>query len=280
MIRIVKPVKPPKILTTKGTEQTRKDCAAYDDSPSDYRSGEKKFYIDSQIYGNKSVKNALLLAQHSKCCYCERKLNSYGAVEHYRPKGAVKQAPQQKQEYPGYYWLAYDWNNLLVSCERCNTSHKGNLFPLIDNNARAGSHRDDITIEQPLLINPAVVEPWDHIRFREDAPEPLTEIGRITIQYLSLRRAQLEEARRERLAALKICWNFIEVTKNSNDADIQQMRDEAIKFLAASMYPEAEYSAMAQDFIKSSTSFSQEILPSGQWLDGTATRNNLRPHTI
>lgn len=262
MIRIVKPVKPPKILTTKGTEQTRKDCAAYDDNPSDYRSGEKKFYIDRQIYGRKSVKNVLLHAQHCKCCYCERKLNSYGAVEHYRPKGAVKQAPQQNQEYPGYYWLAYDWNNLLVSCERCNTSHKGNLFPLMDNNARARSHHDDTAIEQPFLINPTVVDPRDHIRFREDAPEPLTEIGRITIQYLGLRRAQLEEARRARLAALKICWYFIEETKNSNNPEIQKRRDEAIKLLEAAAHPDAEYSAMIQDFIKSSTSFSPETLSS------------------
>ena len=224
MIQIVKSGKPPKNLTMKGTEQTQKDCAAYDDSPTDYRSGEKKFSIDSRIYGDKRVKNALLHAQYGKCCYCEWKLNSYGAVEHYRPKGAVKQAPQQNQEYPGYYWVAYDWNNLLVSCERCNTSHKGNLFPLLDNNARARSHHDDIAIEQPLLINPAVVNPRDHIRFREDAPEPLTEIGRITIQYLGLRRAQLEEDRRERLATLKIYWDFIEVTKNCNNPEIQRRR--------------------------------------------------------
>jgi hypothetical protein len=49
-------------------------------------------------------------------------------------------------------WLAYDWNNLLFSCTACNTK-KRELVPLIDNKARACSHHDDITMEQPLLID-------------------------------------------------------------------------------------------------------------------------------
>lgn len=189
MIRIVKPIKVPKILTTRGTEQIQQDCAAYDASPTDYRSGEKTFTIDSKIYRAESVKKVLRRAQYNKCCYCETRFlaTSYGAVEHYRPKGAVQQARGQKKEYPGYYWLAYDWNNLLFSCTACNTK-KRELFPLRDNNARARSHYDDIAMEQPFLVNPAVENPRDHIRFREGDPEHLTEIGRITIQVLDLRR--------------------------------------------------------------------------------------------
>jgi len=61
----------------------------------------------------------------------------------YRPKGAVQQAPGQKKEYPGYYWLAYDWNNLLFICTACNTK-KRELFPLTDSKGRARSHHDDI----------------------------------------------------------------------------------------------------------------------------------------
>src|SRR5262249_33397048 len=228
MIRIVKPAKPPKILTTKGAEQTQKDCAAYDDSSADYRSGEKTFNIDSNIYRSQSVRKALRRAQYDKCCYCESKFlaTSYGPVEHYRPKGAVQQAHGQKIEYPGYYWLAYDWNNLLFSCTACNTK-KGELFPLTDNKTRARSHHDDITMEQPLLINPTVENPRDHIRFREDIPEPLngSEIGKITIWYLDLCRAELKTERREWLGILKTYRDFIEVTKNSSDPEQQRMRD-------------------------------------------------------
>jgi uncharacterized protein (TIGR02646 family) len=259
MIRIVKPAKPPKILTTKGAEQTRKDCAAYDDNPADHRSGEKIFNIDSNIYRSESVRKALRHAQYDKCCYCESKFlaTSYGPVEHYRPKGAVQQALGQKKEYPGYYWLAYDWNNLLFSCTACNTK-KGELFPLIDKKARARSHHDDITMEQPLLINPTVENPRDHIHFREDMPEYLTETGKITIQYLDLCRD-----RREWFEILKTYRDFIEVTKNSSDTEIQRMREKALQFLAEAISPEAKYSSMAQDFINAYTSFSSDILPNG-----------------
>ena len=181
-------------------------------------------------------------------------------MEHYRPKGAVQQALGQKKEYPGYYWLAYDWNNLLFSCTACNTK-KGELFPLLDKKARARSHHDDITMEQALLINPTVENPRDHIRFREDMPEYLTEIGKITIQYLDLCRAQLKADRREWLGILKTYRDFIEVTKNSSDTETQRMREKALQFLAEAISPEAKYSSMAQDFIKAYTSFSADILP-------------------
>ena len=176
MIRIEKPIKVPPVLTTKGAEQTRKDCAAYDRYPGDYRSGSKKFDFDSNIYSAKSVKNTLLKAQHNKCCYCESKIYpsspSYSAVEHFRPKGAVKQDAGQSQEYPGYYWLAYDWSNLLISCGPCNSSHKRNLFPLMASGLRARSHHDDTKAEQPLFIHLALEDPRGHIRFRGEVPTP------------------------------------------------------------------------------------------------------------
>ena len=132
------------------------------------------------------------------------------------------------------------------------------MFPLIDNKARARSHHDDITMEQPLLINPTVENPRDHICFREDIPEPLngSEIGKITIWYLDLCRAELKTERREWLGILKTYRDFIEVTKNSSDPEKQRMRDRALQFLKEAVSPEAKYSAMAQDFIKTCTSFS------------------------
>jgi uncharacterized protein (TIGR02646 family) len=251
MIRIVKPPKAPKILMTRGVEQTKKDRDAYDANPDSYRSGTQTFHAPPGIYGAKSVKNALLRAQHDKCCYCESKFRPtyYGDVEHYRPKGAVRQAPVRDTEYPGYYWLVYDWNNLLVSCKVCNTSHKGILFPLVDNNTRARNHHDDIGNEQPLFINPTIDDPRDHIRFHEEVPVSDTEIGRVTIEGLGLRRYDLEEDRRTRLKELRILHNGIERLKDSPDLDAQGWVREAREHLAAAMRPEAEYSSMAQDFL-------------------------------
>ena len=35
-------------------------------------------------------------------------------------------------EHPGYFWLAYNWKNLLPSCQNCNTyGGKGVQFPAL-----------------------------------------------------------------------------------------------------------------------------------------------------
>jgi len=51
-------------------------------------------------------------------------------VEHYRPKGKVTvrtdendQTSREVIDHPGYFWLAYEWYNLILSCPYCNTSH-------------------------------------------------------------------------------------------------------------------------------------------------------------
>jgi hypothetical protein len=118
-------------------------------------------------------------------------------------------------------------------------------------------------MEQPLLINPVVENPRDHIRFCEDMPEHLTEIGKTTIQYLDLCRPHLKADRGEWLEILKAYRDIIEVTKGSSDPEIQRERDKALQFLVKAVSPEAKYSAMAQDFIKTCTSFSSDILPNG-----------------
>ena len=240
MIKIEKPSKPPKILIGKGAKENEENCATYD-------SGQRKFEFQKKIYGAQSVKNTLLHAQHGKCCYCESRVRatSYGDVEHYRPKGAVKQV----KNHPGYYWLAYDWNNLLFSCEACNRSHKGTLFPLKNPGARARSHHDDIDDEQPLFVNPGVEDPRKHIRFQGERPVPRTKVGRKTIEGIGLRREDLEDRRRERLQVLRALQDIIEIGKDSTDSKVKEKVREAQEHLAASIRPNAEYSSMVQDFL-------------------------------
>ena len=250
MIKIEKPAKPPKILLEKGAVENKKNCAAYDRSPTDYRSGRRNFKPKG-IYRAQSVKNVLRRAQYKKCCYCESKVShiDHGDVEHYRPKGAVKQTKGQRVEYPGYYWLTYDWNNLLFSCAVCNQSHKGTLFPLKNPDARARSHHDSIDGEQPLFVNPAIEDPRRHIRFQGESPVPRTKVGRKTIEGIGLRREDLEDRRRKRLQELRALRYIIEIGEDSTDSKVQEKVREAKEHLAASIHPNAEYSSMAQDFL-------------------------------
>lgn len=200
MIRITRPTEAPEVLLEEGDKETQSMCQEYDDNHSHYQSGERKLEFDRKIYADESVKEALKTAQHEKCCYCETKFGatSYGAVEHFRPKGEMRQKKGAGRLLPGYYWLAFNWENLLVICEKCNTN-KGSLFPLEDPDARARSHHDDLSRETPLLVDPGSEDPRKHIRFRGAAVEPITRKGRETISVTGLRRSELEEKRKERL---------------------------------------------------------------------------------
>lgn len=243
MIRIERPPNAPEVLQDRGETENRVNCESHDNRSGEYRSGSMKFEFKKSIYAHDSVKNALEKSQHCKCCYCESKYRatSPGAVEHFRPKGAVQQERSEKEEYPGYYWLAYRWKNLLVTCTSCNTS-KGALFPLSDPEARARSHRDEMDAECPLLVDPASEDPRQHIRFRGPAIEPLTERGRKTIRVLKLNRSALEDARGERLVYLD-CLRIIAGLKGRVAAkEVEQARNH----LEGAVLPDAEYSSMAR----------------------------------
>ena len=146
MIRIERPATGSSILKRKGERQTKSDCESYDACPSDYNSGVKKF-PRRNYYSSKPVKKLLVDIHHGKCCFCEtwfaESINL--DVEHFRPKAGVRQDLDQKEdELPGYYWLAYRWDNLLLSCNACNRQFKKTLFPLKNPSDRARNHNEDV----------------------------------------------------------------------------------------------------------------------------------------
>ena len=248
MIRIERPEKAPDILQDSGEREEGIVFELYDLHADEYRTRARTFKFKDHIYGHTSVRNTLLEAQHRKCCYCESKFraNYPGAVEHFRPKGAVQQERSQEREYPGYYWLAYGWENLLVSCFWCNSTYKGALFPLSDPETRARSHHDELDAEDPLLVDPASEDPRQHIRFRGSACEPLTGRGRETIRVLGLKRSDLEEDRRERLAILDALREAARLEEIVGGARVERARD----ILERAVRPEAEYSSMARYFLE------------------------------
>ncbi|MBY0507856.1 MAG: hypothetical protein K2X03_28340 [Bryobacteraceae bacterium] len=143
MIRIHRESIPPPVLAEQSIAATQKLCEQYD-------AGKRTFNFDAKIYAAPQVKAVLKLAQHLKCCFCERTVGEDGHIEHFRPKGAVRQDLESPRSESGYYWLAYEWANLLLSCADCNVRHKANLFPLASPN-RAVSHHESVETEMPLF---------------------------------------------------------------------------------------------------------------------------------
>jgi uncharacterized protein (TIGR02646 family) len=105
--------------------------------------------------------------QHRKCCYCESPIpTSFNDVEHYRPKARVTQRKGGNPE-PGYWWLAWTWENLLYACPGCNRSAKNDQFPLGPAGKRLSPKQPPSGQEDPLLIDPSApgAHPEPHFRF-------------------------------------------------------------------------------------------------------------------
>lgn len=166
---------------------------------------ESEADIKPELYKGKDIKDTLCQDQHSKCAYCECRLNGdFGHIEHFRPKAGYSVPPGRNLHKPGYYWLAYDWKNLLLSCSKCNTSYKANHFALEDDSQRDIAHRN-IENEVPLLINPAEEDPALYIEFHQHIAAPKiidgeeSKKGRYTIELLQLNnRRDLVEYRRQK----------------------------------------------------------------------------------
>lgn len=190
----------PNVLTIQGSTATELH-------KQDYLAGVRKFSFDNSIYGHFSVKELLIKIQHDKCCFCERKISAGepGHIEHYRPKGGYKIQEKSKLFKPGYYWLAYDFDNLFLSCNRCNTSYKKNFFPLVNETKRALNHSFIIEDEDPLIINPSI-DPSPHLIFNKEIlkPKNKSEKGKETITRTGLNRKALADERLSHLKPLEI----------------------------------------------------------------------------
>ena len=146
-----------------------------------------------------------------KCAYCEIKIvgGFFGEGEHYRPKGKVTVRRERKripaeiapgQEHGGYFWLAYDWSNLLPACDQCN-NRKVDQFPvgqshIFEPGVPAGVLDQR---ENPLLLHPYHDDPSRHLRFGKFgaiAARDGDARGLQTIEILGLDREGLTERRR------------------------------------------------------------------------------------
>ena len=245
MIRIWRSPNAPAELLTHGPVRRQEHEAAIDADPGSFSAGSATLTFDPAVYAHASVKQELITMQHQKCAFCEAKpLHvSSGDVEHFRPKGGVRQADDDPLQQPGYYWLAYEWQNLLFACERCNRRHKKNLFPLADPERRARTHRDPVGDETPVFIDPSVEDPERYISYREHIPIAIdgNPRGEQTIKALGLERPELNADREEHLDRLKLLH-----ATATNPAVPDDLRTKARALLAKATSDEAEYALMCR----------------------------------
>lgn len=125
-----------------------------------------------------SFKPILMRYFGEKCWYSECSLEgSYGDVDHFRPKNQSVGLDNSVILDDGYWWLAYEYLNYRLSCEKCNRPFgdggKGDYFPL-----KAGSQPAKFGVaceEEILLLDPCNVDDVNLIGFNEEGKVvPLT----------------------------------------------------------------------------------------------------------
>jgi hypothetical protein len=210
---------------------------------------------------------------HGKCAYCESKLDLdryLGDVEHFRPKGRVTSAKDREKrervtvkvengfvlDHPGYFWLAYDWRNLMPACSACNSRAKADQFPanaecllMVRLSAEEVktllaeplaskvypelyylSPEDLDQRECPLLLNPLNPQPerdpCEHLRFSIDGSVlavESSELGENSINVFNLNRDTLK---RERKAAIdRIHAQYLIACREPSEDNEERLQD-------------------------------------------------------
>jgi len=111
----------------------------------------------------KELKPYFEKASNKKCWYCEsRQSRSDKAVDHFRPKGAIR---DDSLGHVGYWWLAFEPGNYRYSCTFCNSKRKSDstnggkwdYFPLENDKRRLHPEKKTYMAEGALLIDPCDV---------------------------------------------------------------------------------------------------------------------------
>jgi uncharacterized protein (TIGR02646 family) len=209
-------------------DKVKKPEALKDEASTEHKAAHKYYVTDGEttaykhtLFKNLEVKKALEKLFNGKCAYCESDVVTTSAIdkEHFRPKTSVKDK-ETKVSIRGYYWLAAEWDNLLLACAHCNrtgtheaiddmefVSGKLDYFPISDEAKRAVCRGDLLEEEKVrLLLNPCIENPELLIQYNING-EILPIVGlssrhedmvETSVLTFGLNRATLHKKRREK----------------------------------------------------------------------------------
>ncbi|MFD4635574.1 HNH endonuclease [Streptomyces sp. NPDC058284] len=212
----------------------------------------KKKRAFTEHWTDDEVRDPLLALVGPKCWYCETTIQRADVnVDHFRPKSEVLGV----SGHDGYWWLAYRIDNYRIACKHCNSGGarfngvpegraKGSRFPLLAG-TRAWRRRDNLALEQPLLLDPARPGDPDLLGFdtagyarRSHTPYSPAEAQRglcradETIRILALNATQIREQRSHLMEEVAV------LARIPGQPTIQQLIDERVA-------PTAQWSAAA-----------------------------------
>jgi len=128
-------------------------------------------------------------------------------IDHFRPL----------TQYPEH---AFEWKNLLLACSRCNSNDKRDRFPIDEHG-------------QPLLIDPTIDEPLDHLELipANGRYYHRTRKGLESIQVYDLNRFLLTRGRLASWTAIEACLICYAEAKQAGRAAEMERYEEAVRDL-------------------------------------------------
>ena len=211
----------------------------------------------------RELKEWLLALSHGKCWFSEAKdCFSHFEVDHYRPKKSAKELDGRAVE--GYWWLAFDWQNLRV-CGNAGNRKKGTYFPLRTGCPRCGPF-GELRYEDPQLLDPASPSDPELLSFNIEghalpAPEVSAAWEKARAEY-SVERYNLDfpPLMDKRKTVWAECWDRIrhyrgELECYNADPSNQIAREglkQAAKRIREMMHEERELSSVARACVISS----------------------------
>lgn len=129
-----------------------------------------------------------------RCMYCGD--NQGSDVDHFEP---LSRNPLR----------TFDWLNHLLACSICNSHFKRDRWPLTDDGV-------------PLLIDPTVDDPLDHLRLSlaAGAYHPLTDRGAATIEVCGLNRPVLTRGRVAARSTVERCVRMWDRARRLGDDEL------------------------------------------------------------
>lgn len=197
-----KRVTAPRSLSGSAAKTASEAARAFFEQPQGERR-QLQHTFDPAVYRATDVMERLFALFRNKCAFCETAVGAIAPAEvvHLRPvsnaldlDGSV--APDH------YWWLAYVWGNLFLSCATC-ARVRGTRFPVRAERGRPGSAWPALDREAPLLLDPGRDHPESVLLYLPDGTVVSDdERGRVTCDMFDLNRAALVEARRATLEHL------------------------------------------------------------------------------
>jgi AAA domain, putative AbiEii toxin, Type IV TA system len=251
-----KQVASPDILASAPLRRERRVLERFFSRPRSARFQERVEIDDKRI---PELLDSLEYLFHKKCAYCESYLGPDLPLEvdRFRPPREVTGLTKWTKGRPvetlggrmpdGYWWLAYEWENLYLACSECCSS-KLTQFPILGHRSKPHSTGRALLLEDPLLVDPCFDNPHLYLRFRSDGLvegrtvvlDPQARwldgsIGPTTIDVLTLNRPTLVRARKEAAGRTEAHWSDVLAAAEQNGGlsnVLEEVLDRDKSFLA------------------------------------------------